>query len=157
MMKIPARTVRVKIRRAGGMCSIPVPFDPRAVFGKVRAPVAVTLNGYTYRSTIFSVGGVIFVPLRKSNREAAGLAGNETLEVTIALDTAAREVIVPPDLARALKKNRGAAAKWDALGFSHRREHVESLAGARKPETRARRLANTLRMLEGIDSVSKRR
>jgi hypothetical protein len=50
------------------------------VFGKVRAPVKVTLNGYTYRSTIATMGGPPCVPLRKSNREAAGLEGGETIE-----------------------------------------------------------------------------
>jgi hypothetical protein len=157
MTRTPARTIKVKIRRDGGMCAIDLPFDPRAIFGKLRAPVRVTLNGYSYRSTIFSMGGVIFIPLRKSNREAAGLAGNETLNVTIALDTAVREVTVPPDLARSFGKHRKAAAKWDTLSYSHRREHVEALIGAKKPQTRARRLADTLRMLEGIDSVSRRR
>ncbi len=42
-----SQTVRVKIVRDGRMCFVPVPFDPKAVFGKVRAPVLVTLNGYT--------------------------------------------------------------------------------------------------------------
>ena len=157
MTKTASKTIKVKLERGGDMGSIPVPFDPKAVFGKVRAPVKDTLNGYTYRSTIFSMGGVIFIPLRRSHREAAGVTGDETLQVTIALDTAAREVTVPPDLARALGKNRGAAKKWDALSYSHRREHVEAIVGAKKPETRARRLTNTLLLLEGIDSRSKRR
>jgi hypothetical protein len=68
------------------MCFIPVPFDPKLVFGKVRAPVKVTLNGYTFRSTITAMGGVTRIPLRKSNREAAGLDGTETLPVRIELD-----------------------------------------------------------------------
>ena len=52
------------------MCIVPVPFDPAPVFGKVRAAVKVTLNGYTYRSTIAAMGGPLCIPLRKSNREA---------------------------------------------------------------------------------------
>src|SRR5690242_10122385 len=129
------------------MCFVPVPFDPRAAFGKVRAPVRVTLNRYTYRSTIFSMGGTTCIPLRKSHREAAGLEGNEQLTVKIALDTASREVAVPADLARAFKADRTAAKRWDALSYTHRREHVEAIAGAKKPETRARRIENTLRAL----------
>ena len=50
------KTFRATIVRDGSACFIPVPFDPRPVFGKVRAPVEVTLNGYTYRSTIASMG-----------------------------------------------------------------------------------------------------
>jgi Domain of unknown function (DUF1905) len=78
-----SKVVKVKIVREGSMCFVPVPFDPKAVFGIVRAPVKVTLNGYTYRSTIASMGGTVCIPLRKSNREAAGLEGGETVDVKI--------------------------------------------------------------------------
>jgi len=142
-----AKAVRVRLQRDGAMCHVPVPFDPKAAFGKVRAPVTVTLNGYNFRSTIFSMDGEVFIPLRKSHREAAGLEGDETLIVEIALDTASREVEVPADLSKALKKNRAAAQRWDALSYTHRREHVEAIVGAKKPETRARRIENTLRAL----------
>jgi hypothetical protein len=70
----------------GSTCFIPVPFDRRPVFGQVRAPVKVTLNGCTYRSTIASMGNDACLPLRRSNRKAAGLEGNETLSVTLELD-----------------------------------------------------------------------
>jgi hypothetical protein len=143
-----SKTVRVKLHRDGSMCFVPVPFDPRAEFGKVRAPVKVTLNKYTYRSTIFSMRGITCIPLRKSHREAAGLEGNEQITVRIALDTAVREVEVPADLAKAFAKHRAAAKRWDALSYTHRREHVEAIVGAKKPETRARRIANALRVLE---------
>jgi hypothetical protein len=142
-----SKTVRVALKRDGAMCAIPVTFDARAVFGKARAPVKVTLNGYTYRSTIFTMHGETWIPLRKSNREAAGLEGNEKLAVTIALDTAKRAVATPPDLARALKADAAAKARWDGLSFTLRREHVEAVLGAKKAETRARRLDGTLRML----------
>jgi len=141
------KSVKVTIKREGAMCAIPVLFDIRKEFGKVRAPVRVTLNGYTFRSTIFSMHGETWIPLRKSHREAAGLEGTETLTVKIALDLAERTVEVPPDLARELRKNRAAAARWDDLSFTHRREHAEAITGAKKPETRARRVANALKML----------
>ena len=85
------------------MCFIPLAFDPKAVFGKARAPVRVTLNGYTYRSTIAAMGGPPCIPLRKSHREAAGLEGGETIQVRVELDTEKREVKPPPDLVKALK------------------------------------------------------
>jgi hypothetical protein len=125
---------------------IPVPFDPKAVFGKVRAPVKVTLNGFTYRSTIFSMGGVIGLPLRKSNREAAGLTGTETLEVTLESDTAPRSVAAPPDLLKALN-TKAARIAWEALSFTLQREHVEAIIGAKKPETRARRIDAAVSMV----------
>jgi hypothetical protein len=141
------KTFDATIYRDGPICFIPVPFDPEPVFGKVRAPVAVTLNGYTYRSTIAAMGNGPCIPLRRSNREAAGLEGGETLAVTLTLDTAKRDVAMPKDLVAALKKTPGAAAAWHALSYSHRREHVEAIEGAVKPETRARRVAAAVAMV----------
>lgn len=141
------KTVRVKIVRDGSMCFVPVPFDPKLVFGKVRAPVRVTLNGYTYRSTIAAMGGAVGIPLRRSNREAAGLEGGETLDVEIALDTEERTVTPPTDFVKALKAAPPAWDRWSELSFSHQREYVEAIAEARKPETRARRIAGAVRMI----------
>jgi hypothetical protein len=129
------------------MCFIPLTFDPKPVFGKVRAPVRVTLNGYSYRSTIAAMGGPPCIPLRKSNREAAGLEGGETMEVRLDLDTDARVITPPPDLVRALKAAPPAWDRWRELSYSHQREHVEAIEQAKKPETRARRIAGAARAL----------
>jgi hypothetical protein len=142
-----ARTFRTTLFRDGSTCFIPLTFDPREAFGKVRAPVTVTLNGYTFRSTIAAMGGPACIPLRRSNREAAGLDGTETLDVRIALDSEPRVVKVPADLARALKAAPPAWDAWQALSYSHQREHVEAIEAAQKPETRARRIEKTARQL----------
>ena len=144
------RTFKATIVREGSMCLIPVPFDPKPVFGKVRAPVKVTLNGYTYRSTIASMGEGPCLPLRRSNREAAGLEGGETLPVTLELDTAPREVKPPADLVKALKAAPPAWDRWRELSFSHQREYAEAVAEAKKPETRARRIAGA------VDALARR-
>jgi hypothetical protein len=142
-----SKTFKATIVREGSMCLIPLPFDPKAVFGKVRAPVKVTLNGYTYRSTIAAMGGPACIPLRRSNREAAGLEGGETLDVRLDLDTDVRDVTPPADFVKALKSAPGAWDRWQKSSYSHRREHVEAIEGAKKPETRARRIAGAVKML----------
>jgi len=147
MPKVTSRFVTLRLGRNGAMGIIPVPFDPRVAFGKLRAPVRVTLNGYSYRSTIFSMGGSIYIPLRKSHREAAGLTGDETVTVKIAADQAERTVKVPADLARAFTTTRGTKQRWGALSYTQRREHAEALTGAKKAETRERRLAKILQAL----------
>src|SRR5262245_10019436 len=141
------KTFKTTIVRDGSMCIIPLTFDPKAVFGKVRAPVKVTVNGYTYRSTIAAMGGPPCIPLRKSNREAAGLEGGETLNVRLELDTDTRAVDPPADLVRALKASRPAWDRWRALSYTHQREHVEAIEGAKKPETRARRVERAVAMI----------
>lgn len=145
---MPSKTITVKIYRNGGICFIPVTFDPKATFGKVRAPVRVSLNGYTYRSTIAAMGGVTCIPLRKSNREAAGLSGAETIAVTIELDSGPREVELPEDLNQALRGNANRWKKWQTLSYTNRRELVEAIQKAKRPDTRSRRLASTLQSLD---------
>ena len=137
------------------MCFIPVPFDPKAVFGKVRAPVKVTVNGYTYRSTIAAMGGTTCIPLRKSNREAAGLEGGETVEVRLDLDTEKREARPPADLVKALKTAPPAWERWQELAFTHQREYAEAVEGAKKPETRARRIEEAVKKI-GARAAKKR-
>jgi hypothetical protein len=141
-----AKTYEVTIVRDGSMCFIPVTFDPVAVFGKIRAPVKVTVGKHTYRSTIAAMGGTVCIPLRKSNREAAGLEGNEKVKVRLELDTEERTVTAPPDFAKALRKVKAWNA-WQSLSFTHQREHVEAIEDAKKPETRARRIAKSVAMI----------
>jgi hypothetical protein len=142
-----SKTYKTTIFRDKSMCYIPVTFDPKAVFGKTRVPVKVTVNGYTYRSTITTIGGPPCIPLRRSHREAAGLEGGETLPVRLELDTDKREVTPPADFTKALK-SAAAWEGWRALSYTHQREHVEAIEGARKPETRARRIERAIGMLK---------
>ena len=127
--------------------AIPVPFDPKDTFGRVRAPVKVTLNGYTYRSTIAAMGGPPFIPFRRSHREAAGLQGDETVEVRLELDTEPRIVTPPADLKKALRAVPGATERWKALSYTHQREHVEAIEGAKAADTRARRILKAVEMI----------
>jgi hypothetical protein len=129
------------------MCFIPLTFDPKAVFGKIRVPVKVTVNGYTYRSTIAAMGGPPCLPLRRSNREAAGLEGNETLNVRLDLDAERRVAKPPADLAKALKAASPAWERWQELSYTHQREYVEAVEGAKTGETRERRIANIVKAI----------
>ena len=142
-----SKTFRAKIVREGSTCFIPLTFDPKSFFGKMRAPVKVTVNGYTYRSTIAAMGGPPCIPLRKSHREAAGLEGSETIDVRLDLDTAERAVTPPADFMRALKAAPGAVNRWRELSYSHQREHVDAIESAKKPETRARRIAGAVKLI----------
>jgi hypothetical protein len=148
----PHKTVTVTIYRDGATSFVPIDFDPKAIFGKIRAPVRVALNGYTYRSTIASMGGVNCIPLRKSHREAAGLHGGETLSVTIELDVEPREVEITKDLERMLAASPGRRKKWLSLSYTSRREMAESIDSAKKPATRTRRLAGVRNVLDEPDS-----
>ncbi len=117
-----------------------------ALSDKKRVPVNVTLNGVQYRSTIAVYGGKFYLPARKEIREAAKLAPGKRAHVTLEADTAARTVMVPSDLARALTTAKKRPA-FDALSFTRRREHIEAVTGAKRPETRAARIAKVVASL----------
>lgn len=133
-----------KILADGALCFIEVPFDPRPVFGKQCAAVKVTLNGHRYRSTIEALRGDARVPLNRTNREAAGVRAGETVTVKLELDTEAPETYPPTDLVLALNATPPAWERWTEMSPDHQREHVTALAQAKRPETRAKRIAEVV-------------
>jgi uncharacterized protein YdeI (YjbR/CyaY-like superfamily) len=89
------------------------------------------------------------LPLSAENRGAAGVKADDKVEITLELDTEPRTVVVPEDLAAALSKKRGAKAKFDALSYSVRKEHVRQVESAKAQETRDRRIARIVAKLGG--------
>jgi hypothetical protein len=112
-----------------------------------RPPVRVTINGYTYRSTVASMGGRFMVGVSAENREASGVVGGDVVDVDIELDTSPREATVPPDFAKALKKDAKAKKTFDGLSYSNKGWHVQSIEGAKTDETRQRRIAKSVAAL----------
>ena len=60
-----------------------------------RAAVVVTVDGYSYRSTVAPMGGVYMIPLCGEPRTKAGLTAGQEVDVDLTLDTAPRQVTVP--------------------------------------------------------------
>jgi hypothetical protein len=122
---------------------VEVPLDVPALFGRVRAPVRVTINGWTWRSTVMRYGERYYLPVNAGNREGAGVVAGDRVEVLLELDAEPRDVPVPPDLADALAA-AGLRDAWDACSYSHRREWVEAIKSAKRPETRTRRIGRAV-------------
>lgn len=132
---------------AGG--GIKIPYDVRALFGKARPPVVVTVRAgqeHSYRSTVAVYGGEYYLPLNKANATAAAIAAGEPFSVTVAADDQPRVVTVPADLADAIDE-AGVRDHWDRLSYSHQRENVEAVEGAKKPATRQRRIQGVIARL----------
>jgi hypothetical protein len=128
----------------GGGCVVRLPdgaaFPTRRVKGSV--------GGVPYRSSLMPVGGGAYrLGVHKATREAAGAAFGDTVTVTVEPDEEPREVVVPDELRAALDADPVANAAWERLAPSHRREHANAVADAKKPETRARRVEKTLEAL----------
>lgn len=112
-----------------------------------RPPVQVTINGYTYRSTVAVMGGASMVGVSAEVREKAGVKGGDVVDVTMELDTEPREVAVPADLATALGKDAAAKRFFEGLSYSNKRRIVLNVEGTKNPETRQRRIEKAVALL----------
>jgi len=116
--------------------------------GGKRAAVKVTIGKASAQLRLMVMGGKNLIGLSKASREQLGVEIGNTITATIDLDSVERTVDVPDDLAAALKKAKLRDA-FDALAFTHRKEHIRAITGAKKPETRMKRVAATVEMVRG--------
>jgi len=129
---------------------IRLPDDVVAALGHgKRVPVKVTINGHPYRSTIAVYGGRYYLPVRKEVRAAAGVAVGDQLTVSLEYDAELRTVDLPEGLRSALQANAEAAAAFDKLSYTRKRELVQWVTGAQRAETQQRRMAQAMAMLRG--------
>jgi hypothetical protein len=123
------------------------PFDAAREFGEARPAVVGTVNGAPYRTRLARYGGKTVLGLTKEIREAIGAEVGDELVIELEKDPAPREVEVPVELAMALAADPPARKIYEALAFTHRKEYAQWVAEAKRPETKARRVAKTLDML----------
>ena len=134
----------------GGKTATGMQVPPEVVEGLgagKRPPVRVTINGHTYRSSVAVMGGVFMVGVSAENRNAAGVAAGDEVDVDIELDTEPRTITVPADLAAAFEADPQARRRFDALSYSHQQRHVLAIEGAKTAETRQRRIGKTVEAL----------
>jgi hypothetical protein len=138
-------TLRLDGKTATG---IEVPDQVLAALGGGKRPrVKVTINGYTYRSTVGSMGGRSLVPVSAEVRSRSNVQAGDRVEVDIVADTEARTVDVPAELAAALRRHPAAERAWQGLSYSARHRHALSVQEAKTEETRSRRIQRVLEEL----------
>jgi hypothetical protein len=141
---------RTVIRQAEGSSATGIEI-PDEVIGALGAgkkpPVVVNVNGYTYRSTVATVGGRYMVGFSAAHRAASGLAGGDAVEVEIEVDRAPREVELPDDLRAALDAEPRASQTFAKLSTSMKGYHVSQVNEAKTPETRQRRIERSVSVL----------
>lgn len=127
---------------------IEVPAEVVTALGQTkRPPVRVTINGYTYRSTVATVAGRSMVGVSNEVRANAGVAAGQEVDVEMELDTAPREVAVPPELSKKLAADPAVRQAFEALSYSRRRLLVDPVANAKTDATRDRNIAKALNAL----------
>ena len=139
---------QVELQRVGATgTSLEIPLDVRAVFGRARPPVKVTIRGHTWRSTVAVYDGRYYLVVNRAAKAATGVDLGDVVDVTLALDDEPREVTVPHDLAAALEGDSAAQATFERLSFSHRKEYADWIGEAKRAETRSRRIEKAVAML----------
>ena len=87
-------TIRLDRKTATG---IEVPAEVLTALGPGRRPkVRVTINGYTYPSTVGSMGGRSLIPVSADVRTKAGVAAGDAVQVDVEADDAARTLETKP-------------------------------------------------------------
>jgi bacteriocin resistance YdeI/OmpD-like protein/uncharacterized protein DUF1905 len=127
---------------------IVVPADVLAALAAGKKPaVKVTINGYTYRSSVATVGGKPMIGVSADVRSAAGVSAGQVVDVDLELDTEKRVVALPPELADLLAADPAARAAYDKLSYSNQRRIVEPIDQTKSPETRQRRIDKAMETL----------
>lgn len=138
---------------AGGAFVV-VPFDVEAAFGSKRPPVVAHLDGVEYRGTLVRMGGPEHLLLvRKDVQTQTGKGPGDEIVVTVEKDTAERIVTPPDDFAEALALAPEASATFDRLAYTHRKEYVQWIEDAKRPETRTRRIEQAVTRLAAGQKV----
>lgn len=139
----------------GGGGFVEVPFDVEKAFGSKRPRVRAMIEGVPYRGSLVRMGGEHhMLIILKGIREKIGRTFGDEVKVIVEADTEPRQVAVPPDLMKELKKDKSARNFFDKLSYTHQREYVSWIEGAKREETRAARVVKTIAMLKKGKSSS---
>jgi hypothetical protein len=115
--------------------------------GGKRAAVRVTIGDRTARLRLAGMGGQNLIGLSKAARAELGVEIGDAVTATVELDDAERVIELPDDLRAALEADPRLLAAFEALTPSRRKEQVRGVVEAKRPETRAKRVAAVVTQL----------
>jgi len=138
--------------RKDASASFTLPFDTRDVWGKAKVPVKVTINGYTWRSTVGNRAGIQYIVVNSDARRGAGVRAGDLVTVALEPDSEKREIKIPLPLQKALGTKL--TQKLGNLSFTHRKEFIVWYSKAKKEDTRVRRVEKMKQMLSAGKAIS---
>jgi uncharacterized protein YdeI (YjbR/CyaY-like superfamily) len=145
MAKSKAKTFRAVLEQSGeglNWVIARVPFDPAKVWPVRKGRrVRGEINGFAFRTSLFpAAGGKNHIVLvNKKMQAGAGARAGDSAQFRLEPDLEEREAIVPDELAKALKAERGLRRYYDALNPSTRRDIGRWVAESKSGETRTKR------------------
>lgn len=127
-----------------------VPFNVQDVYGtQAQVKVRGTIDGHPYRGSIAPYSGKHYMVVKREIREAIAKTGGDTIHVVMERDLEERIVAIPDDFREALNQNKSVKVAFDKLSYTHRKEWVEWIDGAKKAQTRASRITKAIEKIEG--------
>jgi len=138
----------------GAWTFIRVPFSVATEFGvRGQVPVRGTINGIPYENFLLPQGeDVHILVVKKEIRDRAGVTAGDAAQITLERDEAPRQVQVPGELAEAIRASAGAQQAFDKLGYSHRKAYCDHVGEAKRAETRQRRAAKCIELLQEAEA-----
>jgi hypothetical protein len=126
-----------------------VPFDPDEAWGpKAEHRLHGTVAGHGVRAILEPFDGGHAFLLGPAWRRGCGIAPGDTVRVELRPEGPQRDDL-PPDLAAALERSPVAGAFFDGLAQFYRKAYLRWIDGTRRrPDERARRIAEVVRLLE---------
>jgi len=138
--------------RKDASASFTLPFDTRDVWGRAKVPVKVSINGYTWRSTVGNRGGIQYIVVNAEARRGAGVQAGDFVTIVLEPDAEKREIKVPIPLQRTLGTKL--TQKLNGLSFTHKKEFIVWYSDAKRDDTRARRVQKMKQMLSAGKVIS---
>jgi bifunctional DNA-binding transcriptional regulator/antitoxin component of YhaV-PrlF toxin-antitoxin module len=131
----------------GGGHAVVVPKEVAAALGSKRPRVLAHVNGVEYRSRLMVYGGQSYLGLRKDLLRQLEVEAGDRVQIELVEDHEERVVVEPPELTQALADDPAAQAAYQKLPLTHRNEYARWIDEGKKPETRADRVAKTIKRL----------
>jgi hypothetical protein len=135
---------KVKLLGQSGseVAALKPPFDVVEVFQrKGRVPVKGTIDGFPFRSSLMNMGDGHIMVVNAQLRAGAKCKAGDTVTVLMELDDDKRTVEVPAGLKKVIDRDPKTREFWPKLSFTHQKEYVREIEGAKRPETREKRIA----------------
>lgn len=127
---------------------IRIPFDTESEYGtKGQVKVKATFDGRPYQGSIANMGDGHILIVRKDIRKAIGKTTGDKVMVTLEEDKSERTIDLPEELAQILQENPEAEAFYNSLSYTNRKEYALWISSAKRGETKAKRLQETLHRL----------
>ena len=147
---MPQHKFKVKLigQEGSEVAALKPPFDVVKVFQrKGRVPVKGTINGFAFRSSLMNMGDGHMMVVNAAMRAGAKCKGGDTVSVAMQLDEDERTVEVPAYLKKIIASDPKAREFWPRLSFTHQKEYVREIEGAKRPDTREKRITAMMEAL----------